>query len=113
MRFMGSLTVLLVLVSILASIKESVPKTSGLIMIDAWLLFIIASVFLVILFHVCIERIEVMTVSPLNGGRAVWCADDTATRREHVNNFAKVTFALKTLVFICVYVVITFKLNSE
>ena len=54
-RFMGALTSLLVLASLLASIEANLPKTSYFKKIDVWFMSYIIFIFVIIVFHICID----------------------------------------------------------
>jgi hypothetical protein len=54
-RFMGALTSLLVLASLLASIEENLPKTSYFKKIDVWFMSYIIFIFVIIMFHICVD----------------------------------------------------------
>lgn len=54
-RFMGALTSLLVLASLLASIEENLPKTSYFKKIDVWFMSYIIFIFVIIVFHICVD----------------------------------------------------------
>ena len=56
-RFIGSVTTLLVLVALLSSVNEDLPKTSYFKFIDLWFLWNISSILLITLFHICISHI--------------------------------------------------------
>ncbi len=55
-RFMGSLTALLVLASLMSTLTESLPKTSYFKIIDYWLLFFLVSTALNIAVHILVDR---------------------------------------------------------
>ena len=55
-RFMGSLTALLVLASLMSTLTESLPKTSYFKVIDFWLLFFLLSTSLNIAVHILVDR---------------------------------------------------------
>jgi len=52
---MGALTSLLVLASLLASIEENLPKTSYFKKIDIWFMAYIIFIFVIIVFHICVD----------------------------------------------------------
>ena len=56
-RFMGSITALLVFASILASLRNGMPKTSYFKYIDLWFIWNITNIFLITVFHVILDRI--------------------------------------------------------
>ena len=55
-RFMGSVTSLLVLTSLLGSINSGLPKTSYFKYIDLWFLWHITIIFLIIIHHVMVDN---------------------------------------------------------
>ena len=55
-RFMGSLTCLLVLSTLMGSTASQLPKTSYYKVIDAWLLFYLLITSLVVVLHIIIDR---------------------------------------------------------
>ena len=65
-RFMGCVTALLVLVSIISSANEDLPKTSYFKFIDLWFLWHIAIILLITLFHIFINQIQFNQVEPQN-----------------------------------------------
>ena len=52
---MGALTSLLVLASLLAAIEENLPKTSYFKKIDVWFMSYIIFIFVIIVFHICVD----------------------------------------------------------
>ena len=56
-RFMGSVTSLLVLASLLGAINSGLPKTSYFKYIDLWFLWHITIIFLIIIHHVIVDNI--------------------------------------------------------
>ena len=57
-RFMGSVTSLLVLTSLLGSINSGLPKTSYFKYIDLWFLWHITIIFLIIMHHVMVDNVS-------------------------------------------------------
>ena len=55
-RFMGSVTALLVLASLLGSMDGSLPKSAEMNLIDFWFLWYITNIFSIIVFHVVMEK---------------------------------------------------------
>ena len=55
-RFMGSLTSLLVLTSLIGAINSGLPKTSYLKCIDYWFIWYITMIFLIIIHHVLLDN---------------------------------------------------------
>ncbi|XP_047737967.1 uncharacterized protein LOC125178389 [Hyalella azteca] len=57
-RVMTSLTTLLVMATLFSQVAATLPNTSYFKMVDIWLLFCIFSTFLVIVFHVLVDRTQ-------------------------------------------------------
>ncbi|XP_018022095.2 glycine receptor subunit alpha-2-like [Hyalella azteca] len=58
-RVMTALTTLLVMATLFSQTSAALPKTSYFKMVDVWLLFCIFTTFIVIVFHVLVERSDV------------------------------------------------------
>ncbi|XP_068226308.1 uncharacterized protein [Palaemon carinicauda] len=56
LKIMASLTALLVLATLFAQASSSLPQTSYFKMVDIWLLFCVMMTFLVIIFHILIDK---------------------------------------------------------
>lgn len=54
-RFMGTVTALLVLASLLSSINMTLPRTSYFKYIDLWFLWYLANIFAIILYHIILD----------------------------------------------------------
>ena len=54
-RYMGAVTALLVLASLLASINQTLPRTSYFKYIDMWFLWYLANLFVIILYHITLD----------------------------------------------------------
>ena len=54
-RFMGTVTSLLVLASLLSSINMSLPRTSYFKYIDLWFLWYLANIFIIIVYHILLD----------------------------------------------------------
>ena len=57
-RFMGSVTALLVLASLLGTMEDNLPKSNQTKCIDIWFLCYIINIFLIIIFHVILENLS-------------------------------------------------------
>ena len=57
-RFMGAVTALLVLASLLGTMEDTLPKSSQMKFIDIWFLWYIINIFFIIIFHVIIENLN-------------------------------------------------------
>jgi hypothetical protein len=63
-RFMGTVTALLVLVSLLSSVNEDLPETSYFKLIDLWFLWFLSNILLITIFHIFIISIRNDKVVP-------------------------------------------------
>ena len=57
-RFMGAGTALLVIVTLLNAVNNDLPKTSYMKYIDLWLMWHVVSVFLMIAYHIVLDRLR-------------------------------------------------------
>ena len=57
-RFMGAVTALLVLASLLGTMENTLPKSSQMKFIDFWFLWYIINIFFIIIFHVVLENLN-------------------------------------------------------
>ena len=57
-RFMGSGTALLVIATLINAVKSDLPKTAYTKFIDIWFLWHVLSVFIVIVYHIVLDRIR-------------------------------------------------------
>ena len=57
-RFMGSGTALLVMVTLLNAVNEDLPKTSYMKFIDAYFLYHVITILVIILYHIILDRIR-------------------------------------------------------
>ena len=109
-RFMGSLTALLVLASLLSSSKSGLPKTAYFKYIDVWFNWYILNIFIIIVVHTVVDSLERNkgNIQRHIGLRKVL---DSSGMMEEVknskavtaNNIAKITIPLVTLAFIIIY----------
>ena len=108
-RFMGSVTSLLVLASLLGSINSGLPRTSYFKYIDLWFLWYITNIFLIIIYHILLDNIDDdnmngNTINRVNSCNSNATANTCRTsRRKGVNNIAIVLFPLFTAGFNTVY----------
>ena len=65
-RFMGAVTALLVLASLLGSMENDLPKSSQMNLIDYWFLWYIINIFFIIILHVILENCGVQGRKFLN-----------------------------------------------
>ena len=91
-RFIGTVTTLLVLVSLLNSVNEDLPKTSYFKCIDLWFLWFISLILFTTLFHILINYI-----SHHNHIKAA----------KSINKIGILFFAIATSVFIVIYFSLT------
>ena len=65
-RFMGSVTALLVLASLLGTMEDNLPKSNQTKCIDIWFLCYIINIFLIIIFHVFLENLSSKSKKKVN-----------------------------------------------
>jgi hypothetical protein len=108
-RFIGTITTLLVQVSLLSSINEDLPKTSYFKLIDLWFLWYISTILFITLFHIFINYIpnNINKVgsfgSLMRGTETEQEIPNHQSLRMKVNKLGIVIFALGTLIFNIVY----------
>ena len=107
-RFMGSVTSLLVLASLLGSINSGLPKTSYFKNIDLWFLWYITIIFTIIIAHVIIDNVSV-------GKSGKFCTVNTMdpenfdskpkknSRRNIINKIIIIIIALLNIIFNVMY----------
>ena len=110
-RFIGTVTALLVLVSLLSSVNDDLPKTSYFKFIDIWFLWYITNILLIIMYHIVVSRISNITIDTTEQGETV-ATDNSAEinrnkRQENANNVAVFGFATSTIAFIIIYFSLT------
>lgn len=107
-RFMGALTSLLVLASLLASIEAYLPKTSYFKMIDVWFMAYIIFIFIIIVFHI---YVDFLTLNPAISGGPI-SNNSSSSHQDHprqlrkakqINNVGKIVFPFALLVFTLLY----------
>ena len=107
-RFIGAVTALLVLVSLLSSVDDDLPKTSYFKFIDIWFLWYITNILLIIMFHILISRIFNVTMeeeeTTTSFGSTII---DKNTKRKDANTKAIVGFAVSSSVFVIIYFSLT------
>ena len=94
-RFMGSVTALLVLAALLGNLEKSLPKSSQLSFIDFWFIWYILNIFVIILFHVVIEKLV-----------NIRCFEKFTSKiqlKDFINKIAICTFAAIIFLFNCFY----------
>ncbi|XP_066941354.1 uncharacterized protein [Macrobrachium rosenbergii] len=115
LRIMAALTSLLVLATLFAQASSSLPQTSYFKMVDIWLLFCVMVTFLVILFHILIDKrfsqqTQVKNVSPFSpDGKTMinrYFEKATSMSLETLEFLAKVIVFILFVVFIVSYVVV-------
>ena len=121
-RFMGSVTFMLVLVSLRGSIVSDLPTTSYFKYIDLWFFWYISNIFFIIAYHIIIDNISSLPLLKNTNRRAVvmsisagtneqQCANDkfdpapqcTLLNQKFLNNIAMVLFPLATICFNILY----------
>ena len=111
-RFMGSVTSLLVLASLLNSMQRNLPKTSYFKYVDLWFLWYIINSISMIGAHIIISKLH--GDSELNDSPTLAWTDKTmdisevqTSKRGKANRMAKVLFPLLTIPFNIIYFIIT------
>ena len=106
-RFMGSVTALLVLASLLNSMQTKLPKTSYFKFVDFWFLWYIINSIIMIGAHVLIANVnetELNASTPLAWpGNKDEISKDQMHRRKRANKIAKLIFPLLTIPFNLLY----------
>ena len=98
-RFVGTVTTLLVLVALLSSLSDDMPKTSYFKFIDLWFLWYISAILMITVYHIFLNHIPNNKVEYILDGKKV----QKLSKRAKVNRIAIVIFAISTLVFDIVY----------
>ena len=112
-RFMGSVTILLVLVSLRGSIANDLPKTSYFKYIDLWFMFYITNIFFIITYHIYLDNFSPKTVLVSSEHCTKENQEDDAMQtkyilnRHRMNRYAKVSFPILTIIFNIVYFSLT------
>ena len=112
-RFMGSVTFLLVLVSLLGSLGNSLPRTTYFKYIDCWFFWYVTNNIFIIAYHVFLDRVkltndEVMPVENDKGDNAKnWFVFIRSSKREQINQKAFVLFPALTILFNIAYFILT------
>jgi hypothetical protein len=125
-RFMGAVTSLLVLASLLSSISQSLPQTSYFKYIDLWFLWYLANIFCMIVYHILLDmdqsqdnlsniqmtelektwatklNITTMTTKPPNS-----FSEDISFRKRKINKKAKIIFPIIFVMFNVIYLFLT------
>ena len=104
-RFMGSVTSLLVLASLLGAINSGLPKTSYFKYIDLWFLWYITNIFLIIISHIVIDNVsnettieKVLLVKSKNSNH-IPIVTNKISKRRFINRVAMMIFPLLTICF--------------
>lgn len=104
-RFMGALTSLLVLASLLASIEENLPKTSYFKKIDVWFMSYIIFIFVIIVFHICVDFCTGQRDEMFDNTNLM--VRQTKRSAIYLNNWGKVVFPIVLIVFTILYFVLS------
>ena len=98
-RFVGTVTTLLVLVALLSSLSDDMPKTSYFKFIDLWFLWYISSILSITVYHIFLNHIPNNKVEYILNGKKV----QRLSKRAKVNRIAIAVFAISTLIFDIIY----------
>ena len=129
-RSRTSVTVLLVVVSLLSSVKDDFPKTTYFKYVDLWFFWFVVNIFVIISVHIILENVDIpvsinpnkaqpLMIQPARRGESPKRAPVNDIMRERsiawddvekgwlsmelINTFFKVLLPLSTTVFIIVY----------
>ena len=109
-RFMGSVTSLLVLASLLNSMQSKLPKTAYFKYVDLWFLWYIVNSIIIIGAHVLIANLPDSELNDLTllawRDKHVEIAEDKTRIRKNANRIAKILFPLLTVPFNIIYFMI-------
>ena len=112
-RFMGSVTFLLVLVALLGSLSNSLPRTTYFKYIDCWFFWYVTNNILIIMYHVFLNKVEltneqVVPIGNVQGDNTKnWFALIQPLERAQVNQKAIMIFPVLTVLFNIVYFTLT------
>jgi len=98
-RFVGTVTTLLVLVALLSSLSDDMPKTSYFKFIDLWFLWYISAILTITIYHIFIDKIANDKIEYILDGKKV----QKLSKRAKVNIVAIFVFAISTLIFDIIY----------
>ena len=106
-RFVGAVTILLVLVAVKWTVNEDLPKTSYFKFIDLWFLWYISTILFITLFHIYINHIPNNRIGHTNqmmfrNGEQL----NNVSLRSKVNKSAIVLFAVTTVLFNTFYFIL-------
>ena len=103
-RFIGTVTALLVLVSLLSSVNDDLPKTSYFKFIDLWFLWYITNILLIIIFHIFVNHIPNNQVHERSKMGLINSDEEIEkSLRYKFNRYGIVVFAITTIVFVTTY----------
>ena len=102
-RFVGSVTTLLVLVALLSSLNDDMPKTSYFKYVDLWFLWYISAILSITIYHIFNNHVPNDKVEYIVNGKKV----QKLSKRAKVNRVAIVVFAMTTLTFDIIYFIMT------
>lgn len=111
-RFMGSVTSLLVLASLLTTMQKNLPKTSYFKYVDCWFLWYQSNSILMIIFHVLIDRRQFVQITKIKNVKSN-NIDNEKTNvpvdnriKERMNRIAILLFPALHVSFNIVYIVL-------
>ena len=102
-RFVGTVTTLLVLVALLSSLSDDMPKTSYFKFIDLWFLWYISAILSITVYHIFLNHISNNKVEYILDGKKI----EKLSNRAKVNYIAIVVFAISTFVFDIIYFIMS------
>ena len=110
-RFMGSGTALLVIATLITAVKSDLPKTAYMKFIDIWFLWHVLSIFIVIVYHIALDRFRQLLESQKEHDGSVESEPDDRNRSDalntkmigNINKVVMVSFPIINSIFYVVY----------
>ena len=103
-RFMGSITTLLVLASLLGSMQQSLPKTAYFKGIDVWFDWFLANIFLIILLHIIVDYLR-KTDSRIVPGHMPVIHQNVKDKSFYFNTIFKMVIVIINILFVIAYLI--------
>ena len=112
-RFMGSITFLLVLVALLGSLSNSLPRTTYFKYIDCWFFWYVTNNILIIAYNVFLDKVQLTNEQVMPIGNAAeangksWFGLLLSLKRAQINRKAIMLFPVLTIIFNILYFTLT------
>ena len=102
-RFMGAVTSLLVLSSLLGSINNTLPKTSYFKYIDIWFLWYITNILLIIISHIIMDNVPNTSEDNSSSSDNIQTSQNYMGKRTSINRISIKMFPVFTVCFNIIY----------